>query len=180
MRRTIHWYDYITINIYWFALTTRSQVLAPLIAPLLVQRFVGEADKGTYIGIIRLWSLMVAVLVQALMGMLSDHSMLRWGRRRPFILAGTAGELVVFALIGFVAGMENLTGFWALFAVYIISMVFSNTAQAGTQGLIPDLVPDDKKGRFSGVKALFELPLPLIFVSFVMGKRRACPVGCQK
>ncbi len=170
MRRTIHWYDYITINIYWFALTTRSQVLAPLIAPLLVQRFVGEADKGTYIGIIRLWSLMVAVLVQALMGMLSDRSMSRWGRRRPFILAGTAGELVVFALIGFVAGMESLTGFWALFAVYILSMVFSNTAQSGTQGLIPDLVPDDKKGRFSGVKALFELPLPLIFVSFVMGK----------
>jgi hypothetical protein len=48
-------------------------------------------------------------------------------------------------------------------------MLGSDTAHAATQGLIPDLVPEDKRGRFSGVKALFELPLPLIFVSFVIG-----------
>jgi hypothetical protein len=37
MQRVIRWYDYITINIYWFALTARSQVLTPLVIPLLVQ-----------------------------------------------------------------------------------------------------------------------------------------------
>ena len=36
MNRPIRWYDYITININWFALTTRSQVLVPLVIPLLV------------------------------------------------------------------------------------------------------------------------------------------------
>ena len=41
MDRPIRWYDYITININWFALTARSQVLTPLIIPLLVQQFVG-------------------------------------------------------------------------------------------------------------------------------------------
>ena len=82
MKRATRWYDYITINIYWFALTTRSQVLAPLIIPLLVQQFVGEAVKGTYVGQIRLWALMTAVLVQSLMGIISDQSRSRWGRRR--------------------------------------------------------------------------------------------------
>ena len=67
MKKEARWYDVITTNIYWFALTARSQVLTPLIIPLLVQRFVGESLKGTYVGRIRLWSLMVAVLVQALM-----------------------------------------------------------------------------------------------------------------
>jgi MFS family permease len=170
MPRAIRWYDYITINIYWFALTVRAQVLAPLVVPLLVQRFVGEGVKGAYFGQIRLWALMVAVLVQALMGLLSDRSTLRWGRRRPFILVGTLGELLVFSLIGLTIGLEGMTGYWILFALYILSMVFSNTAHSATQGLIPDLVPEDRRGRFSGVKALLEVPIPLIFISFVVGR----------
>jgi hypothetical protein len=47
MEKKIRWYDYITINIYYFALTARSQTLTPLILPLLVQQFIGEASKGT-------------------------------------------------------------------------------------------------------------------------------------
>lgn len=170
MKRLIRWYDYITINIYWFALTTRSQTISPLILPLLVQEFVGEQAKGAALGNIRLWALMTAVLIQALMGMLSDRSTHPWGRRRPFILAGSLGEVLVFALLGFVSGMEGNQGYTALFAVYVFSMFSSNVAHAATQGLIPDLVPEDKRGRFSGVKALLELPVPVIFVSFVMGR----------
>jgi MFS family permease len=168
MYRSVRWYDYITININWFALTARSQVLTPLIIPLLVQQFVGEATKGARVGEIRLYALMLAILVQAFMGMVSDRSQSRWGRRRPFIFIGTIGEVIVFAAIGFVAGLEGMTGYWVLFALYLLSMLTSNTSHAATQGLIPDLVPDDKKGAFSGVKALMELPFPLVFVSFVI------------
>jgi MFS family permease len=170
MKRAVRWYDYITINIYSFALTTRAQVLSPLIVPLLVQKFVGEDVKGTYVGRIRLWALMAAVLVQALIGLLSDRSTLRWGRRRPFIVIGTLGELAVFTLIGFTSDLAGMTGYRALFALYVLSMLSSNTAQAAAQGLIPDLVPEDKRGRFSGVRALLELPVPLLFVSFVAGR----------
>jgi len=170
MNRVIRWYHYITYNIYWFALTSRSQVLTPLIIPLLIQRFVGEAAKGELLGNMRLWSLMVAVLVQALMGLLSDQSTSKFGRRRPFIVVGTLGEIIIYVLIGFTAGMDGMTGYWFLFLLYTLSMVTANTAHAATQGIIPDLVPEEKRGRFSGFKALFELPLPLIFVSFVIGK----------
>ena len=51
MKKELRWFDYIPININWFALTTRNQVLTPLIIPLLVQQFVGEANKGTYPGV---------------------------------------------------------------------------------------------------------------------------------
>ena len=170
MGRRPRWFDYVTISSYWFALTARSQALSPLIVPLLVQQFIGEEAKGTFVGVIRLWALMVAVLVQALMGILSDRSRLAWGRRRPFIIAGALGELVVLAALGLVPGLQGAMGYWALFGLYILSMFASNTAQAGTQALIPDLVPDSKKGVFSGVKALFELPLPMIFVSLVVGR----------
>ncbi len=170
MTKVTHWYDMITINIYWFALTARSQVLTPLIIPLLVQRFVGESLKGTYVGRMRLWSLMVAVLAQAFMGLLSDRSSLRWGRRRPFIVIGTLGELLMLTLIGFTAGLSGMTGYWILFICIILSMVTSNTAHAATQALIPDLAPENKRGLYSGIKALLELPVPLVFASFVVGK----------
>ncbi len=170
MHRPLRWYDYITINAYWFALTARSQTLTPLIIPLLVQSFVGEAAKGTYVGIIRLWALMVAVLVQALMGIISDRSQFRWGRRRPFIAIGTLAEMFVFVCIGAISSLEGMLGYWILFTLYILSMLATNTAHAATQGLIPDLVPDDKKGLFSGIKTLLELPLPMIFVSLVIGR----------
>ncbi len=169
MSRLIRWYDYITINIYFLGLTVLSQTNG-LVFPLLVQMFVGEAQKGTYLGTLRLWSLMVALLAQAIMGLLSDRSTLPWGRRRPFIFIGTLGMLVFIAAIGFSSWMTGLGGFWFLFGMALLLSVASNTAHGAQQGLIPDLVPDDKRGRFSGVKAVLEIPLPLILVSFTIAK----------
>jgi MFS family permease len=169
MRRAVRWYDYITINIYYLGLTTLSQTNG-LIFPLLVQQFVGESEQGTYYGTLRLWSLMVALLVQSAMGLLSDHSTLRWGRRRPFILTGTIFDLVFLIALGFLIGMEGMQGYALLFILAILLMVSSNTAHAAQQGLIPDLVPEEKRGRFSGVKAMFELPIPLLLVSFTIAR----------
>jgi MFS family permease len=169
MKRPLRWFDYITINIYWFGLTTLSQTNG-LIFPLLVQRFVGEEVQATFFGTLRLWSLMLALLVQSLMGMLSDRNTSRWGRRRPFIFIGALANIVFVGAVGFSAGLEGMAGFWALFAIALLQQVASNTAHGAEQGLIPDIVPEDKRGRFSGVKAIMEIPLPMILVSFVIGK----------
>ena len=88
MTRVLRWYDAITINIYYLGLTAISQSMVSMLLPLLVQDYVGASRQGTYIGLIRLWGLLTALLSQALMGLLSDHSTVSWGRRRPFILAG--------------------------------------------------------------------------------------------
>jgi MFS family permease len=156
------WYDYITVNIYWMGLTTVSQSSA-LILPLLVQRFVGPETQGTAFGSLRLYTLMVALLVQALMGMFSDRSTLRWGRRRPFILIGTLLNMGCFIAIG------ASPSYQFLFIAVILSQIASNIAHAAEQGLIPDLVPDDQRGRFSGVKSVMEL-VPVIIVALTIGQ----------
>jgi len=151
--KPLRWYDAITINIYYFALTLRSQTLTPLIVPLLVQQFVGDETKGSSYGDLRLVSLMVALLVQAVAGLLSDHNTSRVGRRRPFILVSTVLEIIAFLGVGWIAGsMEGMAGYWALFAVIVLSMIFSNIGHGAAQGLIPDLVPPSQRGRYSGIK----------------------------
>lgn len=152
MKKELRWFDYISLNINWFALTTRSQVLTPLVIPLLVQQFVGEASKGAYLGNMRLWALMAALLIQAVMGLLSDRNTSKFGRRRPFVFVGALFEIVILLSIGLTAQMEGMPGYWVLFGLYVLSMVGSNISHAGTQGFIPDLVPDEKKGLASGIK----------------------------
>jgi len=164
----LHWYDHIFINSNWFALTLRSQVLAGLVVPLLVQQFVGEAQKGTYYGTIRLWALMMALLMQALFGLLSDHSRSKWGRRRPFVFLGTVLEVVIILSMAWIATLEGMRGYSILFIAYLLSMLTTNMSQAGTQGLLPDVVPQGKRGIASGVKMLLEVPLPLILVGLVV------------
>jgi MFS family permease len=166
--RTLHWYDYLFINSNWFALTLRSQMLAGLAVPLLVEQFVGEAHKGAYFGSIRLWGLMAALLFQAFFGVLSDHSRSRWGRRRPFIFVGAILEVFIIMSIAWIAGLEGMTGYTLLFGAYLLSMLSSNMSQAATQGLIPDLVPQEKRGIASGIKVLLEIPLPLILFGLIL------------
>ncbi len=171
VKKQLKWYDAITMNVIYLAITLRSQTLTPLIVPLLVQQFVGDETKGTSYGTLRLVSLMVALLVQALAGQLSDRSTSRLGKRRPFILVSGILEILAFLAIGAVAGtMDGMTGYAALFAIIVFSMISSNIGHGAAQGLIPDLVPSEQRGKYSAIKAFFELPLPLIIVSFTVSK----------
>jgi len=171
VKKPLKWYDAITMNIVYFGITLRSQTLTPLIVPLLVQQFVGESTKGSAYGTIRLATLMVALLVQAAAGALSDRSTSRFGKRRPFIALSGILEIIAFIAVGIIAGtMEGMTGYYTLFAVLIFSMVSSNIGHGAAQGIIPDLVPSEKRGRYSAIKAFFELPLPLIVVAFTVSR----------
>ncbi len=156
------WHNYLTINAFWLGLTTISQTNA-LIIPLLIQNFVGTEQQGKTFGQLRLYTLMVALLFQALMGMLSDQSPLRWGRRRPFILVGTILNVLCMLAIG------ASTSYQALLIAALCAQAAINIAHAAQQGLIPDLVPQGYRGRFSAVKAIMEL-LPVIIVALTVGK----------
>jgi len=163
------WYEpYLTSSMF-FAVSTRSNIMTPLLLPLLVQAFVGESLKGTYFGILRLSTLMVALLVQAIAGILSDHSTSKFGRRRPFILAGSALDILSFVAIGAIAAtMSGMSGYWVLLLVVVVSMIASNLGHGALQGLIPDIAPRSKYALFSSIKSLLEVPLPIIFVFLVV------------
>lgn len=143
--------DYLTINIYWFALSYLANSMGVLIQPVLVAALVPEAVRGTALGVMNALGLVVAIIIQPMMGAISDRSTARWGRRRPYILLGTSLDLVFLTLIG-LAG-----NYWFLFAGVLLLQFASNTAHGPLQGLIPDLVPEEQRGRAVGVKQVLEI-----------------------
>jgi len=161
--KRLRWHDYISINIYWLGLNMLSGSMTPIILPVLVQRFVPDAVKNTFYGNLRFYGLMVALLVQPVAGMLSDRFRSPLGRRRPFIIVGALLNLLFIAAIGFADGYQ------ALFAATLLLQASSNIAHGALQGLIPDLVPEDQRGRASAVKAIMEL-LPAIIIAFTIAR----------
>ncbi|MCR4406757.1 MAG: MFS transporter [Anaerolineae bacterium] len=160
--KRLRWYDYITINIYWLGINIATGAITPIILPYLVALFVPAEVKNTYLSIVRVAGLAVAMLVQPLAGMLSDRSTLLWGRRRPYIVVGTLFNVIFLAIIGWA------TNYWMVLVGIVLLQFSSNVSHGALQGLIPDLVPDDQRGRASGVKAIMEL-LPAILMAFTIG-----------
>jgi len=140
-----------------------SGSLTPIILPYLVGLFVPEEVKGTALGTLRSAGLAIAILVQPAAGLLSDRSKLRWGRRRPYIFLGTVLNLLFLTLMG-LAG-----NYWFLFASVLLLSFSSNIGHGALQGLIPDLVPEEQRGRASGVKAIMELA-PIIITAFTTAR----------
>ncbi len=160
--KRLQWYEFFTLNAYSLGLSMAASSLTPVVIPALVVLFVPDEMKNTFNSALRVVGLTIAILVQAAMGAVSDRTRTRWGRRRPYIVGGTLVDLLFLAMIA-MAG-----NFWMLLLAVALLQISSNVAQAAQQGLIPDLVPEDQRGRASGLKAMMEL-LPLILVRFTVG-----------
>jgi MFS family permease len=107
--------------------------------------------------------LVIAMLVQPAAGLLSDRSTSRFGRRRPYILLGALLDCL------FLAAIALSWNYWALLVSVLLIQFSSNISHGPLQGLIPDLVPEDQRGRASAIKSVMEL-LPLILVGLTIAK----------
>jgi Na+/melibiose symporter-like transporter len=113
---------------------------------LLIAGLVSEQAQNTALGWITFAGLAVAMVVQPMAGAVSDRSRFRWGKRRPFVVAGTVGSVGGLAIL---AGAPNL----ALVVVgYVVTQIIFNVALGAYQGLIPDQVPVERRGLAAGIK----------------------------
>jgi Na+/melibiose symporter-like transporter len=146
-----HRADYVRISIFGFALTALWGTLHTIILPVRLLDFVAPAEKNTALGILTFTGLVLGMIIQPVSGTLSDRSGLAWGKRRPFILLGAALALI------FIPGLAAFRNYAAIFAIYCLLQLCTNTAQGPYQGFIPDLVPAPQRGLASGVKSLLEI-----------------------
>jgi MFS family permease len=161
--KQLRWYDYLSVNIFWLGLNIRNTALGSIFMPYLVQLFIPAASINTALGGMRSAGLVIAMLVQPATGLMSDRSTSRFGRRRPYILAGTLLDCL------FLAAIALAQDYWALLIAVLLIQVSSNISHGPLQGLIPDVVPEDQRGRASAIKSVMEL-LPIILVGLTIAK----------
>jgi MFS family permease len=160
-KKILPWASLVAINLFWLGLNLRNNAVGTIFMPYLIDGFVAEGTRNSALGGLRTAGLVIAMLAQPAMGLLSDRSRSRFGRRRPFLLAGVLLDLVFLAWIA-LAG-----SFWSLAAAILFIQFSSNVSHGPLQALIPDLVPEDQRGRASGVKAIFEL-LPVVLLGLTI------------
>jgi MFS family permease len=154
-----------------------SGILTPILMPALVLMFMPAEMKNTYLANVRVIGLSVAMMFQPIAGMLSDRSTAKMGRRRPFIIWGAILNVIFLFIIGsspsfMDANSKLILGVTAAYLVLTIGTILmqfsSNLGQAAVQGLMPDVVPENQRGRSSGYKSLLEL-LPAALVALFIG-----------
>jgi len=144
--------ELVRISLYWLGLSSIFAGLSLIMAGRL--EFTGLADKadaGKALFLISISGAIIAVIVQPTIGSISDYTISRWGRRKPYIFIGSILDMVF--LIG-IASSNTLVAIAAFIALLQFS---SNFAQGPFQGYVPDLVPAPQVGTASALVGLMQV-----------------------
>jgi MFS family permease len=126
-------------------------MLDPFIYTEKIRLLAPPGFKNTALGLVTIITLLVALLAQPLMGRRSDQTRSRWGKRAPYLAAGSIGICLSLALLIL---SNNL---WLFILAAMLVSACSNTTQVAWQALIPDHVPESQRGTAAGIKTLWEL-----------------------
>jgi MFS family permease len=138
----------VTLSVYWLGILTIQFGLGTQIVPTMVEDMVGVENSGAGLAVINLVAVVASILVQPTVGMISDYTITRWGRRKPYIFIGGLFDML------FLYGIATSDTFLVLVAFYFLIQVSSNFAQGPFQGYVPDLVPARQVGTASGLMGL--------------------------
>ncbi|MGH2462632.1 MAG: MFS transporter [Candidatus Limnocylindria bacterium] len=138
----------VTLSVYWLGILTIQFGLGTQVVPHMVEDFVGKADAGAGLAAINAVAVIASIFVQPTVGVISDYTITRWGRRKPYIFIGGLLDVV------FLYGIATSDTFVMLVAFYFLIQVSSNFAQGPFQGYVPDLVPARQVGFASGLMGL--------------------------
>ena len=87
--RRVSLFDQININVFWIANNFHWQALLAIVIPSMVVKYLGNANKDINLTLVVIWGTLIAVVVNPLVGAISDYVTFRIGRRRPFLIIGT-------------------------------------------------------------------------------------------
>jgi MFS family permease len=141
----------IRMSAYWFGISTIwAGVINIMNGRLQFTHLVPKGGEGLGAFQIALLGTVFAVGVQPVVGTISDYTITRWGRRKPYIFIGSSLDLI------FLWGIANSNAIPAIAAFVALLQFSSNFSQGPFQGYVPDLVPSRQVGVASGMIGLFQ------------------------
>ena len=144
------WRLAVGVSVMWVALAFLGDGLASLVLPAILA---SAPDAATSIGLISLFGLGLAVLLQPIAGSASDKWRDRVGRR-AFIATFAVPTVLGLALLAAIGEGGSI----AVVAVaFVVVTVAASGMQAGQQTLIPEYVGGDDRGHAASLKTAFDI-----------------------
>nr|BBH95787.1 MFS transporter [Thermogemmatispora argillosa] len=156
--RRVSLLEHININVFWFANNFHWQALLAIVIPSMVAKFLPVSQEAINLTTVVLWGTIVAVIVNPLIGAISDYATFRMGRRRPFMIIGTVFNIIVLVAFAFAPGWASSTALLILFAIlFILLQIANNVANSPWSAIIADKVPQNQRGLAAGFNGLLSL-----------------------
>ncbi len=142
----------VRISLYWLGLTAIDGAVGLFVQNRL--NFGGFADPlevGRISFLISIPVAVLSILVQPTVGAISDYTVSRWGRRKPYIVFGSLLDLV------FLAGIATANTILVLGAFVALLSISTNIARGPFQGYVPDLIAEKQVGMASALVGLMQI-----------------------
>jgi MFS family permease len=145
----------VRLSLYWLGLSSIfigvSQILSGRIQFEEGGPLYSPGSEGTTLFALTVAGALIAALVQPTVGSISDYTISRWGRRKPYIFIGSVLDVV------FLYGVATSNSILAVASFMVLLQVSANFAQGPFQGYVPDLVPAKQVGLASALVGLFQV-----------------------
>ncbi len=142
----------VRLSLYWLGLSSIfSGLTAILGGRLQFAGLVAKGEEGGTLFALTVGGAVIAMLVQPTVGTISDYTISRWGRRKPYIFIGSILDVL------FLYGIASSNSLLAIAAFMVLLQFSSNFAQGPFQGYVPDLVPAPQVGLASGLVGLMQI-----------------------
>jgi len=145
------------VGAYVALITPVATTLALKIAEL------DPSGKEATLGLVSAIGALFALVTNPLAGAASDRTTSRFGRRRPYIVIGTAAGVVGLAVVGFGASIPVVIVGWS------IAQVGFNLVLASLQALLPDQIPLGQRARVSAILGISQQVSPLVGIGIATG-----------
>jgi MFS family permease len=128
---------------------THVQTLLGILIPAKVIQLVGLDQKGLYLGLCLFGGAGMAAIFGPIFGLLSDHTVTMFGRRRIWIFLGIIGDCIALVSMAFA---NNI---WWFIVSYICVATSVTASAAPFAGLIADVVPTERTTSTAGYVSSF-------------------------
>jgi MFS family permease len=144
--------ELVRISLYWLGLSSIfAGLTAIMTARLQFTDLVAKGTEGSTLFFLSISGVIIAIIVQPTIGSISDYTISRWGRRKPYIFIGSSLDVI------FLIGIASSNTVIAIAAFIALLQFSSNFAQGPFQGYIPDLVPAPQVGTASALVGMMQV-----------------------